>query len=153
MRLYEILDEMENCIDAETGEVDTDKLTALQEERDTKLEGVGLWVLDLQSDIAKIKAEKNRLDERQKACERKIESLKNWLAYALAGEKLKTEKVTIGYRTSKSVIIDNIENVPAEFVKTETVKTADKAALKEAFKEWTLIDGCHLETNTKVQVH
>ena len=108
MKLYEILDEMENCIDAETGEVDTDKLTALQEERDTKLEGVGLWVLDLQSDIAKIKAEKSRLDERQKACERKIESLKNWLAYALAGEKLKTEKVTIGYRTSKSVIIDNI---------------------------------------------
>lgn len=153
MKLYEIVEEMEKCIDPETGEVDTERLTELQKEKDEKLEGVALWILDLTNDITAIKAEKARLDERKAAAERKIESLKVWLAYALNGEKLKSPRVTVSYRKSKSVVIDNVDRIPEEFITIKTEKVPDKTALKQAFGEWQLIDGCHLEERTTLQVH
>ena len=48
MKLYEIDEQILNCIDAETGEIiDADMLNALQMERDAKIEGVALWIKDL----------------------------------------------------------------------------------------------------------
>ena len=47
MTLYEIDNAILECIDLETGEIiDTDKLDALQLERETKIENVALWIKD-----------------------------------------------------------------------------------------------------------
>ena len=49
--LYEINADILSCVDLETGEIlDTEKLDALQIEREAKLEGVALWVKDLKGD-------------------------------------------------------------------------------------------------------
>ena len=51
MKLYEIDEQILNCIDAETGEIiDADMLNALQMERDAKIEGVALWIKDLKAE-------------------------------------------------------------------------------------------------------
>ena len=65
--LYEIDAAISGCIDAESGEIiDTERLDNLLIERSKKLEGVALWIKNLESDAAAIKAEKNALDRRMK---------------------------------------------------------------------------------------
>ncbi|MBP0986458.1 MAG: siphovirus Gp157 family protein, partial [Oscillospiraceae bacterium] len=88
--LYEIDQDILDCVDVETGEIlDTEKLDALQMERETKLEGVALWVKDLKAEAAAVKEEADKLTARKKALDNKIEGLKTWLLYALKGDKLK----------------------------------------------------------------
>ena len=60
--LYEIDQEILDCVDLETGEIlDTEKLDALQMEREAKLEGVALWVKDLKAEAAAVKEEADKL--------------------------------------------------------------------------------------------
>ena len=94
--LYEINQEILNCVDMETGEIiDMDKLGELQLAFDVKVENIALWIKNLLSDAEAIKAEKNRLAERQKSCENKAKSLKEYLNTYLGGQKFKTPKVSI----------------------------------------------------------
>ena len=97
--LYEIDQDILDCVDVETGEIlDTEKLDALQMERETKLEGVALWVKDLKAEAAAVKEEADKLTARKKALDNKIEGLKTWLLYALKGDKLKTPRCNV-YQT------------------------------------------------------
>lgn len=111
--LYEIDAGILSCIDVETGEVlDPEKLEALQMEREEKIESVALWYKNLCSDAEAYKAEKQAFAEREAAAKKKAESIKNWLAAALSGEKMTTARVAINFRKSKSVEIEN----EAEFI-------------------------------------
>ena len=70
MKLYEIDNAILDCIDLETGEViDTERLDALNMERDAKIENVVLWIKDLMAEANAIKVEKLALAERQKVAE------------------------------------------------------------------------------------
>ena len=67
MTIYEINEEILNCIDLETGEIiDIDRLNDLQLERDAKIENVACWIKELKAEAEAIKAEKLVLAERQK---------------------------------------------------------------------------------------
>lgn len=82
--LYEINEQILNCVDMETGEIiDADKLQDLQLAFDEKVEGIACWIKNLLSDASAIKAEKDALAEREKACKNKAESLKNYLSSVL----------------------------------------------------------------------
>ena len=139
MTIYEIDNEIMNCIDMETGEViDTDKLNELQMERDAKIENVALWIKELKAEAEAIKNEKQALAERQRVAENKAESLKNWLAYALNGEKFKTAKCSISYRNSESVEVteEGLEALMRDHEDLLTYKTPEpnKKAIKDAIK-------------------
>ena len=139
MTIYEINNEIMNCIDMETGEViDTEKLNDLQMERDAKIENVALWIKELKAEAEAIKNEKQALVERQRVAENKAESLKNWLAYALNGEKFKTAKCSISYRNSESVEVteEGLEALMREHEDLLTYKTPEpnKKAIKDAIK-------------------
>ena len=139
MTIYEIDNEIMNCIDMETGEViDTDKLNDLQMERDAKIENVACWIKELKAEAEAIKNEKQALAERQRVAENKAESLKNWLAYALYGEKFKTSKCSIFYRNSESVEVteEGLEALMREHEDLLTYKTPEpnKKAIKDAIK-------------------
>ena len=139
MTIYEINNEIMNCIDMETGEViDTEKLNDLQMERDAKIENVALWIKELKAEAEAIKNEKQELAERQRVAENKAESLKNWLAYALNGEKFKTAKCSISYRNSESVEVteEGLEALMREHEDLLTYKEPEpnKKAIKDAIK-------------------
>ena len=139
MTIYEIDNEIMNCIDMETGEViDTEKLNELQMERDAKIENVALWIKELKAEAEAIKNEKQALAERQRVAENKAESLKNWLAYTLNGEKFKTAKCSISYRNSESVEVteEGLEALMRDHEDLLTYKTPEpnKKAIKDAIK-------------------
>ena len=112
--LYEIDQAILDCVDLETGEIlDGEKLTALQMEREAKLEGVALWVKDLKAEAEAVKAEADKLTARKKALDNKIDSIKTWLASALNGEKLKTARCNVYQTHSTRLAVAN----EAELVK------------------------------------
>ena len=152
MNLYEIDNAILNCVDMETGEVvDLDKLTTLQMERDQKIENIGCWIKNLLADVEALKAEKENLAKRQKAAENKAASLKGYLSRYLAGEKFKSARVAISYRSNSSVDIAEGAVVPEEYLKYSE-PTPDKVGLKAALKSGKEYPGITLVTSQSIQI-
>lgn len=150
--LYEINQEILNCVDMETGEIiDMDKLGELQLAFDVKVENIALWIKNLLSDAEAIKAEKNKLAERQKSCENKAKSLKEYLNTYLGGQKFKTPKVSISYRKSESVEVTDISKVDKEYLKAIEPEV-DKTKIKKAMKDGAEIKGVTLVQNQNMQI-
>lgn len=152
MKLYEIDEQILNCIDAETGEIiDADMLNALQIERDAKIEGVALWIKDLKAEAEALKAEKQAFEKRQKTCENRAESLKQWLAVALNGERFKTTKCDVFFRTAKSVNVTDVFALDSKFLKFSD-PTADKTAIKKAIEAGENVSGAELIERKSVTI-
>ena len=152
MKLYEIDNAILDCIDLETGEViDTERLDALQIERDAKIENVACWIKDLRAENEAIKSEKQKLDSRRKVNDNKIESLMGWLNYALNGTKFKTGKCAISFRTSESVEVteEGLEALMKEHDELLTYKALEpnKKAIKDAIKDGLSEAGVQLVQN------
>ena len=143
-RLYEIDEQITALIDEETGEITNPKLfEQFQIEREEKLESIALWIKDLKAEAEALKTEKLAFGERQKRAEKKIESLKGLLSQALGGEKFKTTLVECSFRRSEEVQIENVHNLPEEYLRYKDPEP-DKAALKAAIKEGKEIAGAAL---------
>lgn len=107
MNLYQINNEIMNCVDSDTGEIiDVEKLEELQLERDAKIENIALWIKNLAADAAALKAEEAVLADRRKKAESKVEQLRAYLDSVLSGSKFETAKVMVFYRKSKAVEVD-----------------------------------------------
>lgn len=150
--LYEINEAILDCVDMETGEViDPEKLSELQMEFDDKVEGIALWIKNLLSDAAAIKEEKNKLAERQRVCENKANSLKEYLSGFLGGQKFKTARVAISYRRSRSVDVQDMTAVPEAFLKYAD-PTVDKTGVKKALESGEEVPGCILVESQNIQI-
>ena len=150
--LYEIDAQIMECVDFETGEIiDVDRLEALQMEFNSKVEGIALWIKSLVAEAKMVKEEKDNLAARQKACENKAESLKNYLASALGGEKFKTSKVSISYRKSESVEVADISLLDEDYLNFKEPE-ADKTKIKNALKDGILLDGVTLVEKNNIQI-
>ena len=152
MKFYEIDEAIRGCIDEETGEVDIDCLEELQCERDKKLEGLALWCIEMSEDEKALKSQIERLTDKLHSVQNKRAQIKDFLALKLNGEKFKTSLVSVGYRKTTSVIIDDIDKLPSEFVTEVVDRKVDKNALKKAFGEWEYIEGAHIEIGQSVQI-
>lgn len=164
MTLYEIdhglAEAFEKAIDPETGEIIDEEawaaLEALKMAREAKLENVGLWVKDLLAEAAAIKNEEAALKARRQSAEKKAESLKGYLAYALDGqERFKTAKVAISWRKSETVeLLDGVDPVtlPLEYQRVKVSVDPDKAKLKDALKAGAEIPGVELVEKQNLQI-
>lgn len=146
--LYEIDQEIMQCLDMETGEIiDPERLSALQMERTSKLENVALWIKNLQADANAFKAEKEAFAEREKKALAKVDSLKKWLSMACDGQKFNTWRCAVTFRKSEKVEILDETKIPQELLKATCIVQPDKAAIKEALRAGEVIEGCALVTN------
>ena len=161
--LYDINQDILSCVDLETGEIiDVEKLDALQMEREAKLEGVALWVKDLKAEAEAVKAEADKLNARKKALDNKIDGLKNWLLFALGGEKLNTPRCKVYQTHSQRVVIvgeekdliawleRNTED-PREFIRYKEPELR-KDEIKKAMKDGKEIEYAKLEDTESVVI-
>ena len=152
MNIYQIDEQILECIDIETGEIiDTDRLDNLYMERDKKIENVALWCKELKAEIDALANEIKSLTGRKTADQNKLESLKRYLDYALDGDKFKTTKVSIGYRKSESVEITNIGLLDDCYLRMKDPEP-DKASIKKALKDGKEVNGANLVTELKIQI-
>lgn len=152
MTIFEIDNEILNCIDEETGEViDIEKLNELNLEREAKIENVACWIKELKAEAEAIKQEKLALEERRKQAENKAESLKKWLVYVLEGEKFKTAKCSVSFRKSEAVEVteQGLENLMKEHDELLTFEAPkpNKKAIKDALNNGLNVQGVHLVQN------
>ena len=162
MRLYDIdkaLEEaIEKAFDPETGELidetAMEDIAALQLARDQKVEGIALWVKNLTAEAEALKREKDSFAAREKVAKNKAERLKGYLLWALNGEKFKTDKVAISYRTSESVVASedlDVSKLDERYLR-HPAPELDKTAVKEALKAGETIEGLHLEKRQSIQI-
>lgn len=148
--LYEIDAAILACIDYETGEViDIGQLAALQMEREQKIESIALWYKNLLSDAAAYKAEKDAFAEKERRAADKAERLKQFLLDALQGEKYKSTRVSISYRKSDSVVVEDVLNLPTQYVKFSDPEPR-KLEIKQAIKNGEEVRGARLESKQSI---
>ena len=165
--LYEISDLLLSCIRTEEGDgintitgeiIDTDALDALEMERSKKIEQIALWIKNLLSDAKASREEEKALADIRHAAERKAESLTQYLALCLNGEKFSTPRCKISYRTSTAVALEDPVKAlewckeHAESAIKYADPTLDKTALRDLLKAGVEIDGAALETRSNLQI-
>lgn len=172
--LYDINDKLynliENSFNIEDGEilegVDLDKaIDECQMDLTTKISNIGCFIKNLRSDAEQLKAEKQNLEKRQKQAERKAEYLMRYLdgyLHSVINEKdlpkykFSDSRCQIGYRKSESVKINDIDSIPASFIKPRVLKDTDvdKTAIKKFLKDNKdmRVDGAELVTKENIQI-
>lgn len=159
--LYDIDQDILDCVDMDTGEIiDPEKLDALQMEREAKLEGVALWIKDLNAEADAVKTEADKLTARKKALDNKVMALKVWLLHALDGEKLKTPRCSVYQTHNQRVVVDDEQKLIEFFKNVEEPDTflkfndpeLRKDAIKKALKDGFVIPGAALETTESVVI-
>lgn len=150
--LYDIDTRLYLLLDEETGEIaDIEAFEKIQLERDEKIENIALWVKNLKADAEALKAEKLAFADRQKAAEKKIESLRKLISDALGGQPLETSRVKLSFRKSTEVQIDDIDELPDEFLRYKEPEP-DKAAIKAAINEGKEVAGAKLVSKINLQI-
>ena len=150
-KLYEIKQDILDCIDMETGEItDPERLEQLQIDKHEKLRNIAFVAINASADIEAYKAQEKRFKAKRTAAEKTLAWAKETLARELAGQKMKEAEFTISYRPSEVVEIDDDAELPAEFIKMKS--EWDKAAIKEALKEGAVFEGCRLVQKQNIQI-
>lgn len=156
MTLYEIdkaLMDFEFEIDEETGEIlnaaDLDELNLAREQ---KIENIGLYIKNLEAEKEAVKHEKDNFADRQKRLEKKIESLKGYLTYALDGQKFSTPKVAVSFRKSESVLVKDKWLIPDSYMNLSVVREPNKTAIKNALKRGEEINGVELLEKRNISI-
>lgn len=128
-----------------------EKLSALQHERESKLENVALYYKETLVEVEALKEEADKLKERAKIAEKQADGLKMYLLSSLNGEPLKTARVAVSYRKSTSVSV-NEELLPKKYFLKKVKTKPDKIAITEALKNGEKIRGAELVEKTNIQI-
>lgn len=137
----------------ETGEIiDGERLTALQMERNEKIENVACWVKNLEADAAAYKAEMDAFTARKKQAEQKAERLKAWLAEATGGQKLNLTRADIRFIKSERVEILNEGKLPKKYLVKKITFSPDKKLIKDLLKAGKNVSGCALKEYQNIQI-
>lgn len=153
--LYELnqkFNEFEFEIDEETGEIlNAEELDEIELERNEKLENIGLWIKNLESDAEAYKREKDSFAEKERVAKNKIESLKKYLNFVLDGDTFKSDRVNITYRKSSAVNIIDEYIVPKKYFIKQAPKL-DKKAIRDALKSGKKVKGAEIIEKENIQI-
>ena len=137
----------------EDGEVlNIDELDELQLAREQKIEGISLWVKNLEAEKEAVKHEKDNFADRERRLGKKIDSLKRYLTYALDGQKFSTPKVAVSFRKSESVLVKDKYLIPDNYMNLSVVREPNKTAIKNALKRGEEIMGVELLEKRNISI-
>ena len=161
MNTFREIDEKILALVDEDGEImDLQAFEQLQMERAQKAENMALWVLDIKDEQEAIRGEMKRLQARLAASERKEKTLRDFLAEVLAGEKLKTARISVSYRTAQAVEIDDEDSLrkwamtddKGEDVLRYKEPEISKIEVKRLIQEGVRVPGAQLVNRTSTMI-
>lgn len=120
-----------------------------------KIEGYCVVENELSGDLQKIESEIERLNAKKSAIENNIKRLKLRLGDCLLSmdtKKYSAGTYTVYRRETQQIIIDDLQKIPAEFMKTKVSETPNKTLIKESIKEGKEVAGAHIQTNQSVSI-
>lgn len=159
MKLYEIDDGLRvlwNKIieqDGELTEEDVQALESLNIAKDEKLKGYGVLIRETISDITRLNEEMARLKKIERTMNNKVDWLTDRLSTFMQDHQIKEFKsleVNIGFRTSKSLVIDEQTKLAKKWLKVET--RPDKQAIKDFITAGGKVKGCSIVEKTNIQI-
>lgn len=159
MRLYEIdqnLRALWNKIAEQEGEITEEDMQALEElelAKSDKIEGYGVIIRELESEIDECSNEMKRIKEIHDRKVKRQEWLKATLKQFLIDngiDKYESVKVRLSFRKSQKVELAQDIVLPKEFIKVE--EKANVQAIKDYLKQGGVLEGAVLVENSNLQV-
>ena len=152
MKLYEINEAIESCIDTETGEiVDEKKLDELKMAKSEKLHNIAAYIVNLTAEASVYKERADEFSAREKAAKNKAESLKRYLENNLRGESWKDTDFRITFTKTKYVNVLDAEAIPEKWWKKPEPQLM-KQEVTRAIKQGEFIPGVELVERQSMSV-
>ena len=147
LKVNQLAEENEGVIPDEMSE----KLDQVSNDLEDKIINCGHAYKNYLAEAEGIDSEIKRLTGRKNTAKSTAEWLKKYMASCVpAGYKYTSPTISIGWRNSKSVVIDNEAEIPEEFFKVE--KSPKKTEIKKAIESGFNISGAHIEEKQNIQI-
>lgn len=159
MRLYDIdvnLRALWNKIAEQEGEIteeDMQMLNELEIAKNDKLEGYGVIIREMKSEIDECDTEMKRIKEIADRKKNAMERLKKSLQEFMIGneiDKFESVKVKLSFRKSQSLEIEEDAIIPEDLMRIK--KEPDKTAIKEFIVNGGELQGVHLLDKKNIQI-
>lgn len=155
---YHAINDLQESIeyDEETGELidnsETIKelLNELEADKDSKLDNIEYMKRNFKVSEDGLSSEIKRLTERKNSMKKKQEQLIKLQDFLLNGEKVKTDKFTFFYGSSKSVDIEDESAIPEAYLKVEF--KVNKTEIAKSLKAGGAVTGAKLIEKTSLKV-
>lgn len=138
-------------------EVVADTLEGMSGELETKAQSVAFMVRSLEVDAAAIAQWAKDANERAKAIEKRAESLRDYVARSLLAcgiTKVEGPGISLSFRKSSAVVIDEPGLIPAEFMRQPEPPppAPSKTLIGDALKAGREVPGAHIEHRQSLQI-
>ncbi|MFW6219578.1 MAG: siphovirus Gp157 family protein [bacterium] len=147
--------EMDYDIPEEEYETYLDYLKDLYKQEKSKIDAIGFNIRRFKSDIDFLKQEEHRINNKRKSMEKRLDSFKNYIKNVLLEykiDKIKGDITSIYFMNTSSVLIEDIDKIPEDYVTTKIEKIPDKKAIKQFLKEGGEIVGAELKSNKSLVI-
>lgn len=138
--------------------IDVDVLDDIEDDIEQKCIKISKVILALQSDLATIKKEMDRLKKLKSSTEANIDSLKEYVLFSMMTLDVKAidaqYMAIIRRKTPPKLIIDDEGKIDKKYIQTEmqVISTINKEGIKEDIKSGLEVSGCHLESNETIMI-
>ena len=156
MTLYEISEEYAELlnnltIDEETGELlNAAELEIAETEFNEKAENYAKYIKNLRAGATAIKAERQKLQDREKAAERKAEALQARLVDAMnriGKTQFETAAISLLLKRSEAINITDENILPSIYLRQTVKIEPDKIAIKKAIDAGETVNGAEIVIN------
>lgn len=158
MKLFEISDAIEQVLaegtNHETGEISEEALAALDElegDLESKALNVARYIVGERAEAKAIKAQADVLSARAKSHENRAKRLTKYLQGHIGDASFKDATVTIGWRKSEAVEIDEGAGLSHRYL-NPAPSTPNKALIRAELKSGQTIGGCRLVSRKSIQI-
>ena len=138
-------------------EVVRDTLDAMAGDLEVKAQSVAFMVRSMEADASAVKQWAKDASARAASIETRAENLREYLARTLQEcgiTSVKGPGITLSFRASHAVVIDEPGLIPAAYMRTPEPPPAapDKRAIADAIKLGETVPGAHVETRQGLQI-
>ena len=155
MKLYEITELQKELEREEDAEIKQDLQELIAIELKNKSNNIVYVIKNLEGNNVAIDAEIERLQQLKKRNSSNIDKIKSnilWFMQQNNVDTIKSDLATFSLRKSESTDIENIEQIPQEFITIKQTFVPDKTAIKKAIKEGIEVPGAKVIINYNLQI-